>query len=163
MRPVAFAVLVLLATGCKREQRALRDEPPQRGLYVTAKESPLTPGGPTGNIGMKSPAEGRAYSISEGQRLFNWYNCSGCHSQGGGGMGPPLMSRPFKYGAEPENIYDTITKGRPNGMPSWGGRIPETQMWELVAYVRSLSGAEPAAATPGRSDILEKKTAAQLK
>ena len=112
---------------------------------------------------MKSPAEGNAYSISEGQRLFNWYNCSGCHSQGGGGIGPPLMSSNLLYGSAPENIYDTIVKGRPQGMPSWGGRIPQNQIWQIVAYVRSLSGSEPSAATSGRNDNLEKKSTAQLK
>ncbi len=78
-------------------------------------------------------------------------------------MGPPLMDRPLKYGSAPDNIYDTIQKGRPEGMPSWGGRIPEKQVWQIVAYVRSLSGGEPSAATSGRSDLLEKKTRAQLK
>lgn len=78
-------------------------------------------------------------------------------------MGPPLMSRTFIYGSEPDNIFDTIVKGRPNGMPSWGGRIPEHQIWQIVAYVRSLSGQEPPTATPARSDDMEKKTTAELK
>jgi cytochrome c oxidase cbb3-type subunit 3 len=158
---VAF-LSVLMAVSCKREARKLRDEPPERGLYVTARESPLEPGGKQPDIGMKSDAEGNAYQISQGQRLFNWFNCSGCHAQGGGGMGPPLMDANFLYGSSPENIYDTIVKGRPNGMPSWGGRIPENQIWQLVAYVRSLSGSEPMAATGARTDTIEKKTKAQL-
>jgi cytochrome c oxidase cbb3-type subunit 3 len=153
----------LMAQSCKREARKLRDEPPERGLYVTARESTLQPGGKQPDIGMKSDAEGNAYDISQGQRLFNWFNCSGCHAQGGGGMGPPLMDANFLYGSSPENIYDTIVKGRPNGMPSWGGRIPENQIWQLVAYVRSLSGSEPMAATGARTDTIEKKTKAQLK
>ncbi len=158
-----FLAALLLTCGCKREARMLRDEPPERGLYVTARETPQMPGGPVGQIGMQSPAEGNAYSISQGQQLFNQYNCSGCHSQGGGGMGPPLMEQQLHYGSAPENIYDTIVKGRPNGMPSWGGRIPEAQIWQIVAYVRSLSGQEPKNATAARNDTLEKKTTAQLK
>jgi cytochrome c oxidase cbb3-type subunit 3 len=165
MKPLALVLAAGLAftAGCKREERKLRDEPPERGLFVAGRESPNIPGGYLPQVGMKSPAEGNAYSISEGQRLFNWYNCSGCHSQGGGGMGPPLMSNPYVYGSAPENIYDTIVKGRPQGMPSWGGRIPENQIWQIVAYVRSLSGSEPRAATSGRTDTLEKKSTAQLK
>lgn len=164
MRSACLTVCVLLlCIACKREQRTLRDEPPQRGLFVAGRESPILPGGSVPQIGMKSPAEGNAAAISEGRRLFNWYNCSGCHSQGGGGMGPPLMNSNLTYGSAPENIYDTIVKGRPQGMPSWGGRIPENQVWQIVAYVRSLSGLEPAAATSGRADTLEKKTTSQLK
>ena len=29
--------------------------------------------------------------MGEGKRLFAAYNCNGCHAQGGGGIGPPLM------------------------------------------------------------------------
>ena len=71
-----------------------------------------------------NPYYGSAYDISEGQRLYQWYNCVGCHANGGGGMGPPLIKEEWIYGGEPPNIFDTIVKGRPNGMPTWGGRIP---------------------------------------
>ena len=155
---------VLLLPGCKREQRTLRDEPAQRALFSAARETDIVPGGPLPKIGIKSPDEGNAQAISEGQRLFNWYNCAGCHGvHGGGGIGPPLTSQRLIYGNEPENIFDTIIKGRPRGMPSWGARIPESQIWQLVAFVRSLEGKEPLNATPARSDNLETKTKAQLK
>src|SRR5437764_7001810 len=42
--------------------------------------------------------EGNAWHISQGQRLFAWMNCSGCHSHGGGGMGPPLRDDEWRYG-----------------------------------------------------------------
>ncbi|MDB4891334.1 MAG: cytochrome c class, partial [Gemmatimonadetes bacterium] len=51
-----------------------------------------------------------------------------------------------------ENIYATIVQGRPNGMPSFAGRIPAPQVWMLVAYVRSLSGLTPSAARTSRTD-----------
>lgn len=53
-------------------------------------------------------------------------------------------------------MYNTIAFGRPNGMPAWGARIPKYQIWELIAYVRSLRGSEPTAATPARDDAIEK-------
>jgi cytochrome c oxidase cbb3-type subunit III len=84
--------------------------------------------------------------------LFGWYNCAGCHSNGGGGMGPPLMDDKWIYGSAPENIFSTIVQGRPNGMPSFAGRIPTPQVWMLVAYVRSLSGLTPSAARGSRTD-----------
>ena len=43
-------------------------------------------------------------------------------------------------------------KGRPNGMPSFRGRIPEDQIWQLVAYVRSLSGLRAASDAAPRGD-----------
>jgi cytochrome c oxidase cbb3-type subunit 3 len=40
-------------------------------------------------------------------------------------------------------------------MPSWGGRIPEYQVWQLVAFIRSMNNQEPKAATPTRPDTIE--------
>lgn len=95
-----------------------------------------------------------AWAISEGKRLFTWYNCSGCHARGGGGMGPPLMDKQWSYGSSPDEIFDTIAGGRPNGMPAWGTRVPEAQIWQLVAYVRSLSKGVPRSAIAPRADEL---------
>jgi cytochrome c oxidase cbb3-type subunit III len=123
-------------------------------------QSDLQPGGVQSqlvvlNRSIRNPYEGTAYGISEGQRLFSWYNCAGCHANGGGGIGPPLIKNEWIYGGEPANLFDTIVKGRPNGMPAWGGRIPEYQNWQLVTIVRSLNNQEPKSATPIRADTLE--------
>ena len=45
-------------------------------------------------------------------------------------------------------------EGRPNGMTAFRGRIPEEQAWEIVAYVRSLSGLVSSDRAPNRSDTL---------
>src|SRR5690606_19958893 len=80
----------------------------------------------------------------------NWYNCAGCHFNGGGGMGPPLMDDEWIYGSSPAHIFATIVEGRPNGMPTYGGKIPEHQVWQIVAYVRTLGGIEPVPGAKGR-------------
>jgi cytochrome c oxidase cbb3-type subunit 3 len=72
-------------------------------------------------------------------------------------MGPPLMDEQWIYGSDPENIYATIVEGRPNGMPSFRGKIPEYQVWQLVSYVQSLSGNVPKDAASGREDHLHAK------
>jgi cytochrome c oxidase cbb3-type subunit 3 len=36
-------------------------------------------------------------------------------------------------------VFESIYQGRPEGMPSWGGRIADDQIWMLTAYVRSLA------------------------
>lgn len=152
---LCFAIFTLAA--CQREKRDIRPSPTRVAIYGdAAKESDLRPGGPIlpARI-VQNPYNSSGYAISEGQRLYNWYNCAGCHANGGGGIGPPLIKQHWIYGSEPENIFDTIVKGRPNGMPAWGGRIPEYQIWQLVAYVRSLSGLQPPSATPTRSDTIE--------
>jgi cytochrome c oxidase cbb3-type subunit 3 len=40
-------------------------------------------------------------------------------------------------------------------MPTWGAKIPEYQIWQLVAYIRSMNGQQPSSATPRRADMLE--------
>jgi cytochrome c oxidase cbb3-type subunit 3 len=40
-------------------------------------------------------------------------------------------------------VFDTIVGGRPNGMPSFSGKITEYQIWQIVAYVESLRLDEP--------------------
>lgn len=80
-----------------------------------------------------------ADAVTTGKRLFGQYNCSGCHSNGGGGIGPSLMDDVWIYGSRLEQIHQTLVQGRPNGMPSWGGKIPDEQLWQLAAFVRSMS------------------------
>jgi cytochrome c oxidase cbb3-type subunit 3 len=98
-----------------------------------------------------------AYQMAEGKTLYSAYNCVGCHANGGGGIGPPLMDARWIYGPQPEKIHQSIVEGRPNGMPSFRGRIPEFHVQRLVAYVRSMSGLAGKLAAPSRSDHLNVK------
>jgi cytochrome c oxidase cbb3-type subunit 3 len=99
-----------------------------------------------------NPYARNAWAISEGKRLYTWFNCNGCHAQGGGDSGPALMDTAWIYGGEPADIYRSIAEGRPNGMPAFGGRVPAAQVWQLVAYVQSMSGQLRKDVRSGRSD-----------
>lgn len=157
----AAALLALLALGgCEREQR--RFQTPAHNETPTARAeraSTLQPAVPREDgvhdpVRNLSPYEGNAYAVNQGKRLFRWYNCNGCHSMGGGGIGPALMDARWKYGGEPADIFRTIMQGRPGGMPSFGGHIPEDQAWQIVAYVRSMSGQLRKDVAPSRGDGL---------
>lgn len=146
--------LALAAAGCDREERQSRSKP----LPETAPGATVT-----GTLYAGSPLPGRvdpraaeyennSYHIAQGQRLFSWMNCVGCHAHGGGGMGPPLMDDQWRYGAEMPQIVSTIVEGRPNGMPSFRGKVTEQQAWQLAAFVRSLSAQPRQDALPARAD-----------
>jgi cytochrome c oxidase cbb3-type subunit III len=153
---VTLLAASLLLTACKREQRQLRQSPQaSQRSSSTVQLSDLEPGNVTPDVTVRNDAEEKAFDLNEGKRLFTWYNCSGCHANGGGGMGPPLMDDYWIYGSEPENIRSTIIEGRPNGMPAFGGKIPDYQIWQLAAYVRSMSGLAPKFASPSRSDHIQ--------
>ena len=92
----------------------------------------------------RNPFEGDNRAVAEGRRLYSEMNCAGCHGgAGGGGMGPPFADAEWIYGSNPENIVQSILQGRPNGMPSFGGRLPETEAWKVAAFVRSLDKTAP--------------------
>jgi cytochrome c oxidase cbb3-type subunit III len=156
-----IVVLALVAAaclaGCERERRDFNTPPPGNVALKSLRMSDITPGVADPAPPPGSPLEENAYALSEGKRLFHWYNCNGCHADGGGGMGPALMDDVWIYGSEPANVFATIVQGRPNGMPSFGGRIPEKEVWELVAYVRSLSGQAKKTNATGRDDTIMTK------
>jgi cytochrome c oxidase cbb3-type subunit 3 len=90
-----------------------------------------------------------------GRTLFD-YNCAACHGVGGtGGPGfPDLAAKAWLWGGEPETIEETIRIGinstnddtRASQMMAFGrdAMLDREQIGNVVAYVRSLSGALPA-------------------
>ena len=151
------AVLVLVVAGCQRESRRF-DSPVGAAISPPpVRMSELQPTVAIPHQTISPHYEVNARSLSEGKRIFSWYNCNGCHANGGGDKGPALMDDVWVYGSEPANIYTTIVEGRPNGMPSFGGHIPDDQVWQLVAYVRSLSGLVPQDAATSRNDEIQSK------
>jgi cytochrome c oxidase cbb3-type subunit III len=163
-RAAALMVLVACVAGlcvaCSREQRRF-DEPLSSGARSGISLSELQPGAATPPKEVSSPYAYNAYAIAQGKRLFDWYNCSGCHAHGGGDIGPPLMDDRWIYGSAPGNVFATVVEGRPNGMPSFRDHLNDTQIWQLVAYVQSLGGQLPRDALPARSDHLFDKPGEQ--
>ena len=147
-----------LLGSCRRETRRLQKNPLSGARAEGIRVGQLQPAPqPVAPVAPDNPGayEANSYAISEGQRLYNWFNCVGCHAHGGGAIGPPLMDDIWIYGNDPANIFASIVEGRPNGMPSFRARIADYQVWQIVAYVRSLGGLEPTSATPARDDHLQ--------
>jgi cytochrome c oxidase cbb3-type subunit III len=145
-RTSLMALALLACCGCDREERLSRDKPLPETVpaSATAHSGPLDP--------RAAAYEGNASAIAQGQQLYAWMNCVGCHSHGGGGMGPALMDDKWRYGGRIDQIAASIMEGRPRGMPAWQGRLTEQQMWQLAAYVRSLSGQVRKDAVSARAD-----------
>jgi cytochrome c oxidase cbb3-type subunit 3 len=92
------------------------------------------------SVAVKNPHEGDKNAIAMGGKLFVAYNCLDCHgADGSGAMGPSFQDGRWHFGGSPGEVFESIYQGRPDGMPSWGGRITDDQIWMLTAYVRSLS------------------------
>lgn len=147
---VAGVLVSTLGTACQRSGSE-RDVESTRssGMVVQAAS---TDGGVLPGIHPQTiygerhnPYDGNPQAMAEGRRLYLQYNCVGCHGgHAGGGMGPNLRDSVWIYGKSDTQIFADLVEGRPAGMPAWGGKIPEDQMWKLVAYIHALATpAEP--------------------
>jgi len=158
---VIAAMLAMVLVACEREERTFRLDPPASEQLETIAVSPM------GNRGAPPPVastrgnryEENAYHLSEGKRLYSWFNCNGCHANGGGGSGPALMDARWKYGGDLVDIAASIRDGRPNGMPAFGEIIPAEQIWQVAAYVGAIGQLMPRGAEPGRNDEIQARPA----
>ena len=161
MRRLAFITGILFAAAglmaCEREERGFRVKTPDANRINSKQLSTLQPGMTSPTPIFKNEYENNAQALATGKQLFTQMNCYGCHANGGGAIGPALMDNKWVYGGEPDQIFATIVEGRPNGMPAFHGKLPDYQVWQLVAYVRSLSGQASKDAAPGRNDDMQVK------
>jgi cytochrome c oxidase cbb3-type subunit 3 len=112
------------------------------GALLRVPVSGIYPGGaPTGlNADMQNPLKNDPDAVQRGMKDFDAFNCSGCHAaNAGGGMGPSLSNNLWIYRSSPANIYLSIVQGRSAGMPAFGAMLPDRTVWELVAYIQSIS------------------------
>jgi cytochrome c oxidase cbb3-type subunit 3 len=143
MKPLLILTILLLLSACESQKRVVDAGAAMATPVLAMPVSEFHPGGVPAPPPIANPYAGNAHAISEGKRLFAWYNCSGCHSNGGGGMGPALMDDLWLYGSKPANIFQSVIQGRPNGMPSFSGKIPEIQVWQIVSYIQQNSTTAP--------------------
>jgi cytochrome c oxidase cbb3-type subunit 3 len=161
---IAIGIAALAVSACDREERHSRSKP--IGETTPTGESPDTIYPGSGTAPPPDPRaalfDNNANAIAAGQQLYNQMNCVGCHAHGGGAIGPALMDDEWRYGGRIDQIVTTITEGRPNGMPSWRGKLTPDQIWQIAAYVRSLSGQPSKDAVSSRSESMSGPTPGSL-
>ena len=142
-RSLKLAVLAITFCSCGETEADRMASPPPGRLVQGNRQSDLQPGPVSAVRELRNPFEGKPEAIEAGKQLYSQFNCAGCHAAGGGAIGPALIDDVWIYGNSPGNIFWTIIEGRPQGMPSFGGRIAEEQAWRIVSYVRSLAELPP--------------------
>ncbi len=125
---VAGAALLLGATAAHAQQAPA---PSDSALKEAPKPAP-------GSI--KNPYTGKPDAIAAGKQIWFRMSCYGCHgTMGGGGMGPNLTDQEWRYGnGDDTSVFTTIKWGRPGGMPAWGTKLSDDEIYKVMAYVRSL-------------------------
>jgi cytochrome c oxidase cbb3-type subunit 3 len=152
-RLLSFALVTVFAVAASNASAQQDTAPEAQHGPNEVSVSGLFPNGgappPQDPIGTRF--EGNKSAIAAGKELFDQMNCTGCHFNGGGGMGPALMSGHWRYGGRIDQIYASIAQGRPNGMPSWQDSLQPQQIWELAAYAKSLSA--PASSSASQTTV----------
>jgi cytochrome c oxidase cbb3-type subunit 3 len=159
----SFALaMLLIAGGCEREQRELRLDPPldEALNHVAAMPNRIGGAPPAVHAALGDPYVANAYNLSQGKRLFTWFNCKDCHGDGGlGGSGPSLVDGWWNYGPDLVSIFLSIRDGRPNGMPSFADKLTTEQIWQLTGYVQTMGAYVASTAAPGRDDTRQVRPA----
>lgn len=110
----------------------------QVGTELTAAAAPPAASGPAGENPF--PADDQA-AIQAGEALVTGsLACGSCHGPDlTGGLGPNLTDAEWIYGDSDADIFETLTSGRPGGMPSFAAQTSEEERWQIVTYIKSLS------------------------
>lgn len=99
-----------------------------------------------GDLAGQDWAQGSPDKVAQGEELFQGdeaacYACHGKDAEGNQTLGAPnLTDAIWFYGGSKETVKETIAQGRQGEMPAWEGRLSESQIKILTAYVRSLGG-----------------------
>ena len=98
-----------------------------------------------------NPLTGQTTAIDAGQKRFR-EGCAACHGANAeGGRGPNLAENQDLKRKTDEQLFKTIRYGIPKvGMPA--SPLPDDSIWELAAFVRSLSAPAYELSMPGNAD-----------
>ncbi len=99
----------------------------------------------------QNPLAGDPKAAKLGESQFR-ANCAFCHGLGarGGGRGPDLTRSQKRHGSSDLDLFRTINEGvpgtamPPNGATQQGVGMTETEIWQVIAYIRSVQVRAPA-------------------
>jgi putative heme-binding domain-containing protein len=101
-------------------------------VSVTAQNTP------TGN-----PLAGNADAIRFGTGLFR-ARCADCHGMDARGVRSPDLTQVWASGRTDEGLFKTVKNGVPGTeMPAVGARMPDNEIWQILAYLRTLAAPAP--------------------
>lgn len=78
-----------------------------------------------------------AAALQTGKSIFE-ANCTTCHKDGSGDIGPNLTDNFWLYGNQIKDVFGTIKNGTSNGMPEHASKLNPVQLQQVASYVLSL-------------------------
>jgi len=155
--PAGLLVLGLAVVVAWAQEKPKADAKASQGTAAAAQEPApahgfkLTPE----DTAKKNPVKFTTVSAERGKKIYDT-QCAMCHGAKGDGKGdaveemkisPPDFTKPETLGKLTDGELFAIIGVGSETMPGQGTRMPETRKWNLVNYLRALSGKHPEKST----------------
>ena len=148
MKPIALcASLLAIALGCGSSEQKSAAAPPASAPPAAAAPAPQ----PAPAAAPAPSAAGR--DVARGEATYQQL-CASCHGMHGAGDGPAaqgLNPKPahhsdgaYMNALSNEHLFRVIKEGgaavgKSPAMAPWGGALSDDQIWDVVAYLRTLA------------------------
>ncbi len=153
---VGLLILCLLASFCWTQDKPKDD---QKAPPPAAQEAPAPPAHgfklTPEDAARKNPTKFTTVSVERGKKIYDT-QCAMCHGPKGNGKGEvaeemklttPDFTNPETLKKRTDGELYAIIGGGSEAMPGQGTRMSDTHKWNIVNYLRSLSGKTPEKAT----------------
>lgn len=141
-----FTILLIISLGLS----ACGGISAQDSLLLEEGNEVMNPDVPEEYLGFANPYVGDPEAIAEGEIVYQ-ANCSSCHGNTGEGDGPAsagLEPKPKNLAENQSILSDSYLFWRISEgglmdpfnslMPGWKGIMSEEQIWQVIAYIRTM-------------------------
>jgi mono/diheme cytochrome c family protein len=154
-----LAVLVLCTAGASflaQEKKAETQSAAPTSSTAATASSPHNYVISPEDAARKNPIKFTDVSVDRGKKVYKT-QCALCHGEKGDGKGDlakemglnlPDFTKPDSLATRTDGELFAIVETGKDPMPTQKGRMTERHLWNLVNYLRSLSGKVPTKATP---------------
>jgi mono/diheme cytochrome c family protein len=155
MHSKTLFLALVLATGCLWAQEEKKETPPSGAATMAAPAAPHPATISADDKALKNPVKFTEVSVDRGKKTYA-SQCALCHGDKGDGKGElaadmklnlPDFTKPDSLKDRTDGELFAIIGAGKDPMPSQAGRLTDTHRWNLVNYLRTLSGKVPEKAT----------------
>ena len=121
-------------------------------------------GGPARRSGSpgQEPLEGNPDAIQSGMGLFRG-RCADCHGMDARGVRGPDITQVWASGRTDDGLFKTIKNGVPGTEMPANPRMLDHEIWQILAYLRTLAAPAPTDPPRGNAENGERIFRAQLR
>ena len=120
-------------------------------ILVTSGVLPSQPATPDSALTNPVPLTVDSIAAGAGVYLNSCAVCHGVDARGNGSQAgttavrPPALTGPGSHLTQHSegDLHYWIGHGLTGGMPAWAGKLTDTEIWQVIDYLRSLGGAVP--------------------